>query len=58
MLKDLRAKLAELFVAFNTDAEHRIANGNAAAGARSRKTSLHIEKLLKEWRKESVKKDG
>jgi len=29
--------------------------GNKAAGARSRKASLAIERMMKEWRKVSVK---
>lgn len=46
-------KLKELFDAFTTDAEKAQA-GNKSAGARARKTSLEIGKLLKDFRKESL----
>ena len=46
-------KIKELFNAFTTDAE-KAKNGNHSAGVRARKTSLEIDKLLKEFRKESI----
>lgn len=49
-------KINSLFEAFKVDAEKSI-NGNKSAGARARKTSLAIEKAMKEFRKESLKKD-
>ena len=36
------------------DAQAQVENGNKAAGARARKVSLEIEKLLKQFRKESI----
>jgi len=47
-----------LFGDFKIDADARADRGNKAAGARSRKTSLELEKLLKEWRKISVKEEN
>ena len=40
--------------AFAKDAQAQVENGNKAAGARARKVSLEIEKLLKQFRKESI----
>lgn len=52
-MKELVAKINELTAAFAADAEKSVA-GNKAAGARARKTSLEIEKALKEYRKVSI----
>lgn len=40
---------------FILDATMRLEKNNKAAGARSRKASLELTKLFKEWRKLSVK---
>lgn len=40
------------FGAFAADAN--VSEGNKAAARRSRKASLSIERLMKEWRKESL----
>lgn len=40
--------------AFKADAELQIEKENKAAGTRARKSSLAIEKLLKEFRKASL----
>ena len=40
--------------AFKTDAALQIEKGNKAAGTRARKVSLEIEKLMKQFRKDSV----
>jgi hypothetical protein len=53
-MKDLIAKInAELDV-FKTESESLGEKGVKAAGARARKSSLEIEKLLKEFRKVSI----
>ena len=53
-MKELVAKIAELTEAFQKDAQAQIENGNKTAGTRARKASLDIEKLMKEFRKESL----
>ena len=45
-MKELVAKINELYAAFAADAEAQVAKGNKAAGARARKASLEIEKAL------------
>jgi hypothetical protein len=50
-------KVCYLFDTFKLDAYSRAMNGDKAAGARSRKASLELEKLFKEWRKISVKEE-
>ena len=39
---------------FKTDAALQVEKGNKAAGTRARKVSLEIEKLMKQFRKDSV----
>jgi len=53
-MKDLVSNLNQLFAEFQKDAAAQVENGNKAAGARARKTSLAIEKALKEFRKVSI----
>jgi len=53
-MKELVEKMADLVAAFNKDAAAQIENGNKAAGTRARKSSLEIEKLMKEFRKASL----
>ncbi|MDE7397083.1 MAG: histone H1 [Muribaculum sp.] len=53
-MKDLVAKVDALYEAFKKDAVAQVENGNKAAGARARKASLEMEKLLKEFRKGSI----
>ncbi|MFA4052891.1 MULTISPECIES: histone H1 [Duncaniella] len=53
-MKTLVEQLASNFEAFAKDAQAQVENGNKAAGARARKASLEIEKLLKQFRKESI----
>ena len=53
-MKELVAKINELYAAFAVDAEAQAVKGNKAAGARARKVSLELEKALKEFRKISV----
>lgn len=53
-MKEIVAKINELTAAFAADAEAQAVKGNKAAGARARKVSLELEKVLKEFRKVSV----
>lgn len=53
-MKTLIEKAASLYDTFKKDAEAQIENGNKAAGARARKASLELEKLMKEFRKSSL----
>jgi len=47
-------KIKTEFEAMATDANLQIEKGNKAAGTRARKSSLDLEKLLKEFRKVSL----
>ncbi|NDW08074.1 histone H1 [Dysgonomonas sp. 520] len=53
-MKELVDNLTQLFADFSKDAALQVENGNKAAGTRARKTSLAIEKALKEFRKVSI----
>ncbi len=53
-MKTLVEQLTANFEAFTKDAQAQVENGNKAAGARARKVSLEIEKLLKQFRKDSI----
>ncbi|MDR1056388.1 MAG: histone H1 [Prevotellaceae bacterium] len=53
-MKKLLENLNQLFAEFTTDATLQVEKGNKAAGTRARKTSLAIEKALKEFRKVSI----
>ena len=53
-MKALLDNLNELFAEFAKDSALQVENGNKAAGTRARKSSLVIEKALKEFRKVSV----
>lgn len=53
-MKNLLSNLNQLIVDFTKDATAQAENGNKAAGTRARKSSLAIEKLLKEFRKASI----
>ncbi|MEN9918194.1 MAG: hypothetical protein RL662_630 [Bacteroidota bacterium] len=53
-MKELLENLNQLFADFTKDAAQQVENGNKAAGTRARKSSLAIEKALKEFRKVSV----
>ena len=52
-MRELFAKIRNEMEAFRFDAEGAL-QGNKSAGARSRKQTLNLEKLFKQWRKESV----
>ncbi len=53
-MEELVNKIKAEFEAFATDANLQVEKGNKAAGTRARKSSLDLEKLLKEFRKVSV----
>jgi len=53
-MKNLVESLKQQFASFEEDAAANVNKGNKAAGTRARKTSLAIEKLLKDFRKKSI----
>jgi hypothetical protein len=53
-MKDLLEKISAEIETFKTDAEMQLEKGNKAAGTRARKSTLALEKLLKEFRKASL----
>lgn len=53
-MKELVAKINAEFEAFTTETESLIEKGVKAAGARARKSTLEMEKMLKEFRKLSI----
>ena len=53
-MEELVGKIKAEFESFITDADLQIEKSNKAAGTRARKSSLDLEKLLKEFRKVSV----
>ena len=57
VMKDLVDKLTDAMTSFYENATTNLRKGNKAAGVRARKTSLEIEKLLKEYRRASIEAD-
>ena len=55
-MEELLQKISNGVYDFNVNATALIDRGNKAAGARSRKASLELTKLFKEWREISVGK--
>jgi hypothetical protein len=53
-MEGLVNKVKAEFEAFAKDADLQVEKGNKAAGTRARKSSLELEKLLKEFRKVSL----
>lgn len=53
-MEKLVAEINEKIALFQEDAALQVEKSNKAAGARARKTSLEIEKLLKQFRKDSI----
>ena len=47
---NIQSKMAEL----TKDMERNVQEGNKAAGVRARRTTLELEKLFKQYRKESI----
>ena len=54
-LKELVDKMKEVSDAMNSNAAEQVLKGNKAAGARARKASLELGKLVKHFRAVSVK---
>ena len=53
-MKELIAKIEEVYAAFAADATAQAEKGNKAAGTRARKVSLELEKAMKAFRKASI----
>jgi hypothetical protein len=53
-MKELVEKIGAIYADFAKDATAQAVNGNKAAGTRARKASLELEKLMKQFRKESI----
>jgi len=53
-MKDLIENINTAFETFKTESDSLTEKGVKAAGARARKATLELEKLLKEFRKVSV----
>ena len=53
-MKELVNKINAVWAVFAANAEAQAEKGHKAAGARARKSSLALEKLLKEYRKASI----
>jgi hypothetical protein len=53
-MENLVCKIKETFDCFSKDADSQVVKGNKAAGTRARKASLELEKMMKEFRKESI----
>jgi len=53
-MEKLFASIQEKIQFFAENAGDQVNKGNKAAGARARKASLELEKLLKEFRKASI----
>ncbi len=53
-MKELIEKIEAAYAEFSSDAALQMNKGNKAAGTRARKSSLEIEKMMKEFRKASL----
>lgn len=53
-MKELFDSIQVKMVELTHDMDLNVRNGNKAAGVRARKASLDLEKLLKQYRKESL----
>lgn len=54
-MKELFDNIQIMFTDLIRDMRLNVENGNKAAGTRARKATLELEKMFKEYRKESVK---
>ena len=54
IMKEILDQLLNEFEGLKSDAQQQIEKENKAAGTRARKSSLAIEKLMKEFRKASL----
>ncbi len=53
-MKNLVEQIVTVFQEFEKEAKAHVENGNKAAGTRARKASLELEKLMKQFRKDSI----
>ena len=53
-MKELVNAIVAEYEVFAANAEAQVAKGNKAAGARARKSSLALEKMMKGFRKASI----
>ena len=53
-MKELVERIKAEYEVFAKNADAQLEKGNKAAGARARKASLAIEKMMKEYRKVSI----
>ncbi|UJH90663.1 histone H1 [Antarcticibacterium sp. 1MA-6-2] len=53
-MKKIVENIQTTFESFQTEATAQLEDGNKSAGTRARKSSLELEKLLKEFRKVSI----
>jgi Histone H1-like protein Hc1. len=53
-MEKLVKEIESTFASFIEDANAQIVKGNKAAGTRARKSSLEMEKMLKDFRKQSL----
>lgn len=53
-MQKLLSQIQEQIAIFSENASAQAEKGNKAAGTRARKSSLELEKLLKEFRKVSI----
>jgi len=53
-MENLVKEFESVYNTFLEDAKAQIVKGNKAAGTRARKASLEMEKMLKEFRKQSL----
>lgn len=53
-MEELLQQVKEAFETFSADAALQLEKGNKAAGTRARKASLELEKLMKQFRKDSI----
>ena len=53
-MKNLVDQIGALYATFEKEAKAHVENGNKAAGTSARKASLELEKLMKQFRKDSI----
>lgn len=53
-MKKLIENIQSTYESFQSEANSQLEDGNKSAGTRARKSSLELEKLLKEFRKVSI----
>lgn len=53
-MKELFDKIQTKLIELSKDMQSNVNDGNKRAGARARKTTLELEKLFKQYRRESV----